>query len=119
MTKRLLQLTMAAALLAGLCSAEQKTISGYLLDKSCSADAMKKGQAMAKSHDAGCLSMDDCAKTGFGVFTSDGKFVAFDAAGNKQALATVKASGKKTDLRVTVTGDVTGDTIKVSSIKMN
>jgi len=119
MILKLVRFAIAAALMTGLCMAEQKTISGYLLDKACSADAMKKGEAMAKGHDVGCLTMSDCASTGFGVFTSDGKFVAFDTAGNKQALAAVKASGKKTDLKVTVTGDVTGDTMKVSTIKMN
>ncbi len=119
MTKKLLQLGMAAALFAGICAAEQKTITGYLIDKACSSDAIKKGESMAKTHDIGCLTMDDCARSGFGVYTTDGKFVSFDAAGNKQALAAVKSSGKKTDLRVTVTGNVTGDTMTVSSIKIN
>jgi hypothetical protein len=119
MIRRFSQLAIAATLLAGLCAAEQKTISGYLMDKSCSSDAMKKGQPMAKEHGVDCALMDDCAKSGFGVFTADGKFIAFDPAGSKRAVMALKTTKKKTDLQVTVTGDVTGDSIKVSSLKLN
>ena len=117
--KKLVQLAFAFALVAGLCAAEQKTISGYLIDKACSADAMKKGEKMAKEHGVSCALMDDCAQSGFGVYTTDGKFVAFDAAGNKRAMAALKASKKQTDLQVTATGDVSGDTMKVASLKLN
>src|SRR5256885_6069145 len=117
MVANLCRLVVAVALLAGLCAAEKKTVSGYLMDKACSADAVKKGEKVAKEHGVDCALMDDCAKSGFGVFTSDGKFLPFDAAGNKKALAALKASKKKTDIHVTVTGDVSGDNIKVATLK--
>ncbi len=115
----MLRLGMLALLLAGFCAAEQKTLTGYLIDKACSADTMKKGEAAAKAHDSGCALMDDCARSGFGVLTADGKYVTFDASGNKRAVAALKASQKKTDLRVTVTGDVTGESIKVATLKLD
>ena len=118
MLRRMCLLGMGALLAAGVGLAEQKTVTGYLMDKACSADVIKKGEAAAKGHDVGCLTMDDCAQTGFGVITPDNKFITFDAAGNKQALATLKAAKKKTDLRVTVTGDQTGSSIKVASLKL-
>lgn len=118
MHKKLLQLGMAAALVAGVCAAEQKTVTGYLMDKACSADAIKKGEKVAKEHDVGCALMDDCVKSGFGVVTSDGKFLAFDAAGNKRAVAALKSTKKKTDLQVSVTGDLSGDIIKVTTLKL-
>ena len=40
------------------------------------------------------------------------------AAGNEKILAALKASKKTDRLRVTVSGDVDGDTLKVSSIQM-
>ena len=118
MFRRICQLGMATLLLAGLGLAEQKTVTGYLMDKACSADVIKKGEAAMKSHDVGCASMDDCAQSGYGVITPDNKYITFDAAGNKQATAALKSSKKKTDLRVTVTGDVTGSSMKVASLKM-
>jgi hypothetical protein len=59
-----------------------------------------------------------CEASGYGVITSDKEFLKFDAAGNKEIAAELKSSAKKDHLRVDVTGNVQGDTIKVSSIKL-
>jgi len=42
----------------------------------------------------------------------------FDPDGNAKVLAALKASDKKDHLRVNVSGDVPGDTIKVTSVKL-
>jgi hypothetical protein len=97
---------------------ETKTISGYLVDKACSQELAAKGQKALAGHDRMCALMEPCAKSGFGVVTGDGKFIAFDAAGNKKALAAIKASKKEQDYRVTVTGDQQGDIIKVAALKL-
>ena len=57
-----------------------------------------------------------CAKSGFGLVTSDGKFVKFDEAGNAKALAALKATDKEKDLKAKVEGSLDGDTVQVSSI---
>lgn len=59
-----------------------------------------------------------CADSGFGIVTSDKKFIKFDAEGNKEIVAALKASDKKDHLRVDVSGEVEGDTLKVKSIKL-
>ena len=59
-----------------------------------------------------------CEASGFGIVTSDKKFLKFDAEGTKQIVAALKASDKKDHLRVDVTGDVEGDNIKVTSVKL-
>lgn len=59
-----------------------------------------------------------CAKHGFGVITADGSFLLLDEAGNKKAMAALKATKKTDRLRATVTGDRQGDTIKVSSLSL-
>jgi hypothetical protein len=59
-----------------------------------------------------------CEASGYGIFTSDKKFLKFDAAGNKQIIAELKASTKKDHLRADVSGDVEGDTLKVTSVKL-
>jgi hypothetical protein len=41
-----------------------------------------------------------------------------DDAGNTKAVAALKKSKKKDNLKVTVTGNVKGDTIKVASLKL-
>jgi hypothetical protein len=59
-----------------------------------------------------------CAKSGFGIVTADGKYLKLDARGNEQALAALKESQASDHLRATVTGELDGDTIKVESLRM-
>jgi hypothetical protein len=63
--------------------------------------------------------MPSCQCSGYGVFTYDTtKFLSFDAAGNQKALALIQASKKEDDMRVEVTGEIDGDKIKVSALKL-
>jgi Tfp pilus assembly ATPase PilU len=59
-----------------------------------------------------------CSASGFGIVTQDKKFLKFDASGNTKITDALKASDKKDHLRVDVSGDVEGDTLKVTSIKL-
>jgi len=70
------------------------------------------------AHDTKCALEAPCQKSGYGVFTADNKFLALDAAGNAKAVAALKTTKKTDNLQVTVEGDVQGDTIKVSSLKL-
>lgn len=103
-------------MLASLAVAAQ--VNGVLMDKMCSMKAVKEGQQAATQHTRECALMPPCQKSGYGVFTSDNRFLTFDEAGNTKALAALQASAKKDNLKVTVKGDVKGDTIQVSDLKL-
>jgi hypothetical protein len=62
--------------------------------------------------------MPACQKSGYGVLTTDNRFLKFDEAGSRKALEAIKASKKLDDLEVEVTGELQGDTIKVASLKL-
>jgi len=83
-----------------------------VVDVACS----KKVAANADSHTRECALA--CETSGFGIVTADNKFLKFDAEGNEKVLAELKASDKTDHLRVNVTGEVKGDTIKVTSVKL-
>ena len=68
------------------------------------------------SHTTACALQ--CAKHGFGVIAPDGSFVHLDAAGNKKAIAALKATKKTDHLRATVTGERRGDTFNVTSLSL-
>src|SRR5262245_10102991 len=91
-------------------------IEGYLVDKACSAKAVKDGYNAAGKHNKDCALMDGCKDSGFGVLTADNKYIQFDKDGAKKAVAALEASKKNDNLKVKVTGDVKGNTIKVQSI---
>jgi hypothetical protein len=83
-----------------------------VVDVNCS----KKVAADPDSHTRACALK--CAASGFGIVTKDKQFLKFDAAGNAKIADALKASDKKDHLRVDVSGDVQGDTLKVTSIKL-
>jgi len=114
---RLIVVAGLVAALGGLAYGAE--VQGILLDRMCSMKIVAdKDQNAARAHGRDCLLMSDCVKAGYGVFTADGKFIVFDAAGNQKAEEAVKASKKKDDIKVQVTGEQSGDTIKVASIKI-
>ena len=103
--------------LAGLCAvpafaAAESYENVAVVDVSCS----KRAAADPDSHTRECALK--CASSGFGIVTSDQKFLKFDAAGNAKITEALKASSEKDHLRVNVEGDVQGDTLKVKSIKL-
>lgn len=118
----------AAALLAGFATAASAAeVQGILIDQMCSSKAevrivsgprLEGGMIVAEAHTRQCALMPQCEKSGYGVFTYDQKFLKFDAAGNRKALAALRASKKEDDLKVEVTGEVQGDMIKVASLKL-
>jgi hypothetical protein len=110
---------------AGVACAAQ--VQGILIDQMCSSKAevrivsgprLEGGMIVAEAHTRECALMPACQKSGYGVFTYDNKFLKFDEAGSRKALAALKASKKEDDLKVEVTGEIQGDTIKVASLKL-
>jgi hypothetical protein len=118
------------ALTGTTAAADAKTVQGVLLDKECSPNAetrlvggssphLEGGMLWAYTHRRSCLLMPSCQRSGFGIFTYDTtKFLSFDAAGNAKALALIQASKKEDDMRIEVTGEIQGDTMKVSTLKL-
>lgn len=97
--------------LPGIASAETyKDVP--VVDSNCS----KKVADNPDGHTRSCALK--CEASGYGIITSDKKFLKFDSKGNKEVLAALKSSDKKDHLRLDVTGDVEGDTLKVTSIKL-
>jgi hypothetical protein len=124
--KTLLRLLIVVSTFAMAAHAEE--IKGILMDQMCSGKAdlrisgatgtLVGGRIVAEAHTRECLLMPECQKSGFGVYTSDNKFLKFDEAGNRKALAAIKALSKLDDFEVEITGEVKGDTIKVVSLKV-
>lgn len=120
--KTLINLTIAGVVLAGAAVAAQQAgtqkISGYLVDGVCAGNhATEPGYK--EKHDKACNLMAACVKSGYSLITADNKVLKFDAKGNEQALAFIKATTKEKELKVTVTGKVDGETLTVASIALD
>ena len=103
----------AMLLLASAASAE--TWTGDILDVLCRPENVAVGAKKCQQNRA-CMLSDRCASSGYGVLLADGRFLKFDPAGSVKALKLLKSMTKETDLKVTVTGNLTRDVIQVESL---
>lgn len=112
--RRLTSLLLLAGLSAAPAFAATETYKDVpVIDASCS----KKAAADPDSHTRTCALA--CAKSGYGILTKDQQFLKFDPEGNAKIVEALKASSKKDHLRVDVDGELQGDTLKVSSLKLD
>lgn len=113
--KKFLMILFAAVSISAF--AADTTVKGYLVDLSCAAEEGQK-PGFGTKHTRDCLQMDDCQKSGYGVLTADNKVVKFDSAGNAKAKKFIAETKKPKDIRVNVTGAVSGDHMTVSKIEL-
>jgi hypothetical protein len=81
-----------------------------VVDTSC----ISKVKANPDKHTKQCALQ--CSKGGYGLITTDGAYLKFDASGNEKTIAALKATSKTDSLRATVVGERDGESIKVASI---
>src|SRR5262245_54189064 len=60
-----------------------------------------------------------CAKGGYGLIAADGTYLKFDATGDEQTVAALKATKATDHVRATVVGERDGETIKVTSVSID
>lgn len=113
--KKLIIIFFAAVAMSAM--AADTAVKGFLVDISCAED---EGQnpGFGAGHSRQCLQMQDCADSGYGVLTPDKKVIRFDKAGNDAARKFIAGITKENDVKVTVTGTVTGDQMTVSKIEL-
>lgn len=112
--KKMLAAVLAIGLSAPIVALAETWEKVPLIDQMCA--KKEKVTAHPENHPTGCLIK--CADSGYGVMTSDGKYLKLDQAGSKKALAALKETKKENDIRVNVSGQKDGDTIKVASLEI-
>ena len=104
--------------LVAMAQGDKTTLTGYIIDKACSARLAKKSdpQAAASEEPTSCALMEGCVKSGFGIF-ADGKYTEFDAKGGALAKAALEKTKKDKGAKFQVTGKVTDGKMSVTDIK--
>jgi len=111
-----LAITLFFALAANAFAADT-VVKGYLVDTACQQDDGNTPNFGAE-HSKQCLEMAECIRSGYGVLTEDKKYIKFDKPGNVEAKKFIDALTKKKDIRVAVTGSVSGDKMTVTKIEL-
>jgi len=94
-----------------------QTTKGHLVDVMCATKHATEADYIAK-HDKKCLLMEGCVKSGYSLVTAGGKVLKLDAKGTQLALDLIKKTDRVSNWTVAVNGNVSGDTIAVSSIQL-
>ena len=93
-------------------------LTGYLVDNLCAGAHADDAEGMAetaKGHPTACALMPSCTAAGFSL-VSDKKTYKLDEAGNKSALAVLKATKATKGLQVEVEGTLDGDSLRASKV---
>ncbi len=106
--------TLFVALGIPLVLGEETKETGILMDKACG-QVMAANAEKVRKHGTVCALMESCKQSGFGLIL-DGKFLNFDEAGNKMALAIFQNTESQNNVQVDVTGNFSGDKVRVKSI---
>lgn len=110
--KRLAFMTLAGFLALPLAAAAETWKNVSVIDTLC----LSKFKADPDKHTTQCALQ--CVKGGYGLIDADGTYLKFDAAGNEQTVAALKATKKADHLRATVIGVKDGVTLKVTSLSI-
>jgi hypothetical protein len=124
MRKKLLSLVSVLAVIMSFTAlslahpADDVTLTGNIVDKSCATGRMKKDdpQAAIDAHTKKCSLMENCLKSGLGVY-ADGKYVEFDENGTGLAKAALEGSEKANGAKFKVMGKMVDGKLAVTKIE--
>jgi hypothetical protein len=97
--------------------AADDVVKGYLMDVACSARRAQKPEPPTR-HSRMCLQLPNCSNNGYGILTEDKRFIRFDDEGNQKAKDLLAHTNRESDFKITVTGSMDGDRLKVSRIEL-
>ena len=97
--------------------AADDVVKGYLMDVACSARRARKSEPPTR-HSRMCMQLPNCSNNGFGILTEEKRFIQFDEEGNQKARDFLVHTSQESDFKITVTGSMEGDRLKVSRIEL-
>ncbi len=105
-------------MLALACISQAAEMQGVVADWSCVQSMVRNGREKVLKQNRSCSLMNNYTRSSYGLITDDKKFYRLEDPGNQRILLLLKNTPDKDNLKVVVTGDVQGDTIKVSRLSM-
>ncbi len=93
-------------------------IQGYLADWNCVKKIVKDGAEQTFKNDNNCSLQNNYKRQAYGLITDDKRFYRLDAAGNTRVRELLPKSPKRNQLYVIVTGELTGNLIKVTAMSL-
>jgi hypothetical protein len=101
------------AFAAMTCAAEMQ---GVIVDWDCVKQMVQEGRAKVLKNRRSCSMMKNYNRAAYGLITDDNKYYRLEDPGNAKIRQLLKDTPDKDNLKVVVSGEQQGDTIKVVSI---
>jgi hypothetical protein len=111
----------AVAILLGMgfsAAAQGAQIQGVIADWNCVQPMVQQGREKVLKRRRSCSLMKEYKRGAYGLITDDRKFYRLDDAGNHHVLELLGNTPDKDNLKVVVTGDLEGNTIKVANMSI-
>lgn len=108
--------TLIFATLLAACALSGADLQGVIADWNCTQDMVRDGRQKVLKQNRNCSLMKDYNRAAYGLITADKKFFRLDDNGNKLARELLANTPSKDNLKVIVSGDIDGDTIKVTNM---
>ncbi|HZS56422.1 MAG TPA: hypothetical protein VFA65_18600 [Bryobacteraceae bacterium] len=93
-------------------------LQGVITDWNCTQDMVRHGRERILKQRRSCSLAKDYHRSGYGLITDDKKFYRIDPATNDRVLELLANSPDKDNLKVVVSGDLQGNTIKINTISI-
>jgi hypothetical protein len=91
-------------------------LQGVIVDWNCAQPMVEKGRRQTFKDNRSGSMMKDYNRSAYGLITADKKYYRLDDNGNRLARQLLANTPDKDDLKVIVTGDVDGGSIKVANM---
>lgn len=93
-------------------------LQGVITDWNCTQDMVQHGREQVLKQNRNCSMTKNYDRAAYGVITQDKRYYRLDDNGNRLARQLLGKSPDKDNLKVVVTGDIDGDTIKVTNMSL-
>ena len=113
---RTIALCFGLMLAAGMVQAAE--IQGVIADWNCAESMVRNGREKTLKQNHACSLMKNYTRSSYALITDDKKFYRLEDPGNQRILELLKNTPGKDNLRVVATGDVDGNTIKITNLSM-
>lgn len=91
-------------------------LQGVIVDWNCAQQMAEKGRLQTLKNNRACSMMKHYNRSAYGLITSDQKYYRLDDNGNRLARVLLANTPNKDNLKVIVSGEIDGGTIKVTNM---
>jgi hypothetical protein len=93
-------------------------LQGVIADWKCTEAMVRDGREKTLKQNRDCSLMKNPDRASYGLITVDKNYYQFDESGNQKVRELLRNTPDKDNLKVIVSGDLDGNTIKVTNISM-